>query len=218
MPSFQPWGGQTALNLANTLHEQGYWEKMGVEVIGVDIDAINITEDRQQFRDLMERIGIDQARSRVAKSLLEAKEITQELGGLPVVIRPSFTLGGSGGGIVWTADQFDKKVMRGLELSPVHQVLMEECLFGWKEFELELLRDENDNVIIICSIENVDPMGVHTGDSVTVAPSQTLTDKQFQRMRDAAIRMMRSIGTFAGGCNVQFAFDPKNGPNDRHRD
>ncbi len=202
-------GGQTALNLANTLHEQGYWEKMGVEVIGVDIDAINITEDRQQFRDLMERIGIDQARSRVAKSLLEAKEITQELGGLPVVIRPSFTLGGSGGGIVWTADQFDKKVMRGLELSPVHQVLMEECLFGWKEFELELLRDENDNVIIICSIENVDPMGVHTGDSVTVAPSQTLTDKQFQRMRDAAIRMMRSIGTFAGGCNVQFAFDPK---------
>ncbi len=204
-------GGQTALNLANKLHQQGYWEKMGVDVIGVDIDAINITEDRQQFRDLMEKIGIDQARSRVAKSLLEAKEITQELGGLPVVIRPSFTLGGSGGGIVWSPDEFDKKVMRGLELSPVHEVLIEECLFGWKEFELELLRDANDNVIIICSIENVDPMGVHTGDSLTVAPSQTLTDKQYQRMRDAAIRMMRSIGTFAGGCNVQFATEPKTG-------
>jgi carbamoyl-phosphate synthase large subunit len=204
-------GGQTALNLANKLHEQGYWEKMGVDVIGVDIDAINITEDRQQFRDLMEKIGIDQARSRVAKSLLEAKEITQELGGLPVVIRPSFTLGGSGGGIVWSPDEFDKKVMRGLELSPVHQVLIEECLFGWKEFELELLRDANDNVIIICTIENLDPMGVHTGDSLTVAPSQTLTDKQYQRMRDAAIRMMRSIGTFAGGCNVQFALEPKTG-------
>ncbi len=204
-------GGQTALNLANNLHEQGYWEKMGVDVIGVDIDAINITEDRQQFRDLMEKIGIDQARSRVAKSLLEAKEITQELGGLPVVIRPSFTLGGSGGGIVWSPDEFDKKVMRGLELSPVHQVLIEECLFGWKEFELELLRDANDNVIIICTIENLDPMGVHTGDSLTVAPSQTLTDKQYQRMRDAAIRMMRSIGTFAGGCNVQFALEPKTG-------
>ncbi len=204
-------GGQTALNLANELHQKGYWEKMGVEVIGVDIDAINITEDRQQFRDLMEKIGVDQARSRVAKSLLEAKEITQELGGLPVVIRPSFTLGGSGGGIVWTPEEFDKKVMRGLELSPVHEVLMEECLVGWKEFELELLRDANDNVIIICTIENVDPMGVHTGDSLTVAPSQTLTDKQFQIMRDAAIRMMRSIGTFAGGCNVQFALEPATG-------
>ncbi len=202
-------GGQTALNLANKLHEQGYWEKMGVEVIGVDIDAINITEDRQLFRDLMEKIGIDQARSKAAKSLLEAKEITQDLGGLPVVIRPSFTLGGSGSGIVWTADEFDKKVMRGLEMSPVHEVLMEESLYGWKEFELELLRDSADNVIIICSIENVDPMGVHTGDSLTVAPIQTLTDKQYQLMRDASIRMMRSIGTFAGGCNVQFAIDPK---------
>ncbi len=204
-------GGQTALNLANKLHQQGYWEKMGVEVIGVDIDAINITEDRQQFRDLMERIGVDQARSKVAKSLLEAKEITQDLGGLPVVIRPSFTLGGSGGGIVWAPGEFDKKVMRGLELSPVHEVLLDECLVGWKEYELELLRDKNDNVIIICTIENLDPMGVHTGDSVTVAPSQTLTDKQFQKMRDAAIRMMRSIGTFAGGCNVQFAVEPKTG-------
>jgi carbamoyl-phosphate synthase large subunit len=204
-------GGQTALNLAQTLHKEGYWEKMGVEVIGVDIDAIEITEDRQKFRDLMAEIGIDQGRSRVAKSLLEAKEIAQELGGVPVVIRPSFTLGGSGGGIVWNMDEFDRKVTRGLELSPVHEVLIEECLFGWKEFELELLRDKNDNVIIICSIENLDPMGVHTGDSVTVAPAQTLTDRQYQTMRDAAIHMMRSIGTFAGGCNVQFAMHPGTG-------
>ncbi len=201
-------GGQTALNLADKLHQEGYWEKKGIHVIGVDIDAIHITEDRQLFRDLMERVGLDQAASRTAKSLLEAKEIAQELGGLPVVIRPSFTLGGTGGGIVWRQEDFDRKVMRGLELSPVHQVLIEECLFGWKEYELELLRDANDNVIIICSIENLDPMGVHTGDSVTVAPAQTLTDKQYQRMRDAAIRAMRSIGTFAGGCNIQFAFDP----------
>jgi len=204
-------GGQTALNLAIKLHEKGFWQKQGIEVIGVDIDAINITEDRQAFRDLMEDIGIDQARSRVAKSLLESKEITQDLGGLPVVIRPSFTLGGSGGGIVWSHSEFDRKVARGLELSPVHEVLIEECLFGWKEYELELLRDANDNVIIICSIENVDPMGVHTGDSVTVAPSQTLTDKQYQRMRNAAIKMMRSIGNFAGGCNVQFAVHPGTG-------
>ncbi len=201
-------GGQTALNLAGTLQDEGFWEAHGIEVIGVDIDAIRITEDRQEFRDLMERIGIDQARSRVAKSLLEAKEIAQEIGELPVVIRPSYTLGGSGGGIVWTHEEFDRKVMRGLEMSPVHQVLIEECLFGWKEYELELLRDANDNVIIVCPIENVDPMGVHTGDSVTVAPAQTLTDKQYQWMRDAAIRAMRSIGTFAGGCNIQFAFDP----------
>ncbi len=204
-------GGQTALNLAQKLHEEGYWAKMGVEVIGVDIDAIKITEDRQEFRDLMERIGIDQARSAVAKSLLEAKEITQDLGGIPVVIRPSYTLGGSGGGIVWEADEFDRKVSRGLELSPVHQILIDECLLGWKEYELELLRDKADNVIIICAIENVDPMGVHTGDSVTVAPTQTLTDKQYQTMRDAAIKMMRSIGTFAGGCNVQFAVHPGTG-------
>ncbi|MEL7170063.1 MAG: carbamoyl-phosphate synthase large subunit, partial [Bacteroidota bacterium] len=204
-------GGQTALNLAQKLHEQGYWEEQGIHVIGVDIDAIKITEDRQQFRDLMERIGLDQARSRVAKSLLEAKEIAQELGGTPIVIRPSYTMGGAGGGIVWTPDEFDRKVARGLELSPIHEVLIEECLFGWKEYELELLRDANDNVVIICSIENVDPMGVHTGDSVTVAPQQTLTDKQFQKMRDAALRAMRSIGTFAGGCNIQFAVNPADG-------
>ena len=202
-------GGQTALNLADTLQREGFWKDSGVEVIGVDIDAINITEDRQQFRDLMESIGVDQARSKVARSLLEAKKIAQDLGGLPVVIRPSFTLGGAGGGIVWNASELRRKVTRGLEMSPVHEVLIEECVFGWKEFELELLRDSNDNVIIICTIENVDPMGVHTGDSVTVAPAQTLTDKQYQHMRDTAIKMMRSIGTFAGGCNVQFGVDPK---------
>ena len=204
-------GGQTGLNIADQLHQEGYWAREGIEVIGVDIEAIHITEDRQQFRDLMERIGVDQARSQVAKSLLQAKEVTQALGGLPVVIRPSFTLGGAGGGIIWSPAEFERKVTRGLEISPVHEVLIEESVFGWKEFELELLRDANDNVIIICSIENVDPMGVHTGDSVTVAPAQTLTDKQYQHMRDTAIRMMRSIGTFAGGCNVQFGVNPADG-------
>ncbi len=201
-------GGQTALNLARDLYLEGYWEKEGIKIIGVDMDAVNITEDRQLFRDLMEEIGIEQCRSRTAESLLDAKEIVEELGGLPIVIRPSFTLGGSGGGIVWNHDELEQKVIRGLEMSPVHQVLIEESIVGWKEYELELLRDRNDNVVIICSIENLDPMGVHTGDSVTVAPTQTLTDKQYQRLRDAAIRMMRSIGTFAGGCNVQFAVSP----------
>ncbi|MEX1062596.1 MAG: carbamoyl-phosphate synthase large subunit [Balneolaceae bacterium] len=201
-------GGQTALNLARDLYLENYWEKKGIHIIGVDLDAVNITEDRQLFRNLMEEIGIEQLKSRTAESLLDAKEIVEELGGLPIVIRPSFTLGGTGGGIVWTQDEFERKILRGLELSPVHQVLIEQSIFGWKEFELELLRDVNDNVVIICSIENVDPMGVHTGDSVTVAPSQTLTDKQYQRLRDAAIKMMRSIGTFSGGCNVQFAVDP----------
>ncbi len=208
-------GGQTALNLADQLQQEGYWEKEGIAIIGVDIDAVHTTEDRQAFRDLMETVGIDQARSRVANSLLEAKEIAQDLaeghGFQPVVIRPSFTLGGAGGGIVWSAGEFDHKVSRGLELSPIHEVLIEECLFGWKEYELELLRDAKDNVVIICSIENVDPMGVHTGDSVTVAPQQTLTDQQYQAMRDAAIKAMRSIGTFAGGCNIQFAVDPATG-------
>ena len=208
-------GGQTALNLADTLHQQNYWQDEGIDVIGVDIDAIHITEDRQAFRDLMETIGLDQARSRSAKSLLEAKEVSQELaqgqGFRPVVLRPSFTMGGAGGGIVWKADEFDAMVSRALELSPVHEVLVEECLFGWKEYELELLRDANDNVVIVCSIENLDPMGVHTGDSVTVAPQQTLTDPQYQAMRDAALKAMRSIGTFAGGCNIQFAVDPATG-------
>ncbi|PSQ95115.1 MAG: carbamoyl-phosphate synthase large subunit [Bacteroidetes bacterium SW_9_63_38] len=201
-------GGQTGLNVAQDLKEAEFWEEEGIEIIGVDIDTVQITEDRQKFRDLMEGIGLDQSRSKTAKSLLEAKEITQNLGGIPIVIRPSYTLGGGGGGIVWSADEFESMVTRGLELSPAHQVLIDECLYGWKEYELELLRDPNDNVIIIASIENITPMGVHTGDSITVAPQQTLTDKQFQKMRDAAIKAMNSIGTFAGGCNIQFAFEP----------
>ncbi len=201
-------GGQTGLNLTRNLQQTGYWERHNMQIIGVDIDAVDITEDRQKFRNLMEEIGIPQCRSRAAESLLEAKEITKELGGLPIVIRPSFTMGGAGGGIVWKEDEFERKVGRGLEMSPIHRVLIEESIFGWKEYELELLRDANDNVVIICTVENVDPMGVHTGDSVTVAPSQTLTDKQFQILRDAALKMMRSIGTFAGGCNVQFAVEP----------
>ncbi|MGM0459021.1 MAG: carbamoyl-phosphate synthase large subunit [Bacteroidota bacterium] len=201
-------GGQTALNLARDLQHENYFVDRGIQVIGVNMDAVDITEDRQQFKDLMDRIGIEQCRSRTANSLLDAKEIVEELGGLPIVIRPSFTLGGTGGGIVWKEEEFERKVLRGLEMSPVHQVLIEESIFGWKEYELELLRDKNDNVVIICSIENLDPMGVHTGDSVTVAPTQTLTDKQYQMMRDAAIKMMRSIGDFAGGCNVQFAIEP----------
>lgn len=201
-------GGQTALNLARDLQHEGYWKKNGVKIIGVNMDAVDITEDRQLFRDLMEKIGIEQCKSRTANSLLDAKEIVEELGGLPIVIRPSFTLGGTGGGIVWKEEEFERKVLRGLEMSPVHQVLIEQSIFGWKEFELELLRDKNDNVVIVCPVENLDPMGVHTGDSVTVAPTQTLTDKQYQSLRDAAIKMMRSIGDFAGGCNVQFAVEP----------
>ncbi|PKD43512.1 carbamoyl-phosphate synthase large subunit [Rhodohalobacter barkolensis] len=201
-------GGQTGLNLCRDLEKVNFWKENNIQIIGVDIDAVELTEDRQLFRDKMEEIGIEQCKSRTAQSLLDAKEIKEELGGLPIVIRPSFTMGGAGGGIVWNEDEFERKVLRGLEMSPVHQVLIEESIFGWKEYELELLRDANDNVIIICSIENMDPMGVHTGDSVTVAPTQTLSDKQLQNMRDAAIKMMRSIGTFAGGCNVQFAMEP----------
>ncbi len=201
-------GGQTGLNLTRDLQQENFWTENDIDVIGVNIDAVEITEDRQKFRDLMDDIDIPQCRSRIADSLLEAKEITEELGGLPIVIRPSFTMGGAGGGIVWSEDEFERKVLRGLELSPVHQVLIEESIFGWKEYELELLRDPNDTVVIICTVENIDPMGVHTGDSVTVAPSQTLTDKQFQMLRDAAIKMMNSIGDFAGGCNVQFAVEP----------
>ena len=201
-------GGQTGLNLARDLEKEGFWKEQGIQIIGVDIDAVELTEDRQLFRDRMEEIGIEQCRSRQAYSLLDAKEIKEELGGLPIVIRPSFTMGGTGGGIVWSEEEFDQKVLYGLEMSPVHSVLIEESIFGWKEYELELLRDANDNVVIICSIENMDPMGVHTGDSVTVAPTQTLTDKQLQILRNAAIKMMRSIGTFAGGCNVQFAMEP----------
>ena len=200
-------GGQTALNLCIEAQEQGIWEDHNVEIIGVDIDAINITEDREKFRVLMDQIDIPMAPSRTATSFLEGKEIAQEFG-LPLCIRPSFTLGGSGASIIYEKEHFEKALNRGLHASPIHEVMMDKGLMGWKEYELELLRDKNDNVIIICSIENMDPMGIHTGDSITVAPAMTLSDSTYQRMRDMAIKMMRSIGDFAGGCNVQFAVSP----------
>ena len=197
-------GGQTALNLCIEADEKGIWKDFGVEIIGVDIDAIQITEDREKFRVLLDEIGIPMAPSETAMSFLKGKEIAQRFG-FPLVIRPSFTLGGTGASIVYKKEDFDMLLNRGLEASPIHEVLIDKALLGWKEYELELLRDRNDNVAIICTIENMDPMGIHTGDSITVAPAMTLSDRTFQRMRDMAIKMMRSIGDFAGGCNVQFA-------------
>jgi len=200
-------GGQTALNLCIEADDKGIWKDFDVKIIGVDIEAIKITENRDQFRMLMDEIGVPQAQSSTAASFLKGKEIAQEYG-FPLVIRPSFTLGGSGASIVYDKEDFDNLLQRGLEASPIHEVLIDKALLGWKEFELELLRDKNDNVIIICTIENMDPMGIHTGDSITVAPAMTLSDTAYQRMRDLAIKMMRSIGNFAGGCNVQFAMSP----------
>jgi carbamoyl-phosphate synthase large subunit len=202
-------GGQTALNLCIKCDEMGIWEEYSVRIIGVDINAIEITENREAFRDLMEQIDIPMAPQKTAKSFLEGKEIAQEFG-FPLCIRPSYTLGGSGASILYEPKEFDNLLERGLQLSPIHEVMIDKALLGWKEFELELLRDANDNVVIICSIENFDPMGVHTGDSITVAPAMTLSDTTFQKMRDMAIKMMRSIGNFAGGCNVQFAVSPDN--------
>jgi len=200
-------GGQTALNLAKEAAELGVWEKYNVRMIGVDIAAIDTAEDREKFRQLMIKIGIAVAPSRVANSLLEGKEFAQEIG-FPLVIRPSFTLGGSGGGFVHDKTELEAALDRGLKASPIHEVLVEKAVLGWKEYELELLRDKNDNVAIICTVENLDPMGVHTGDSITVAPAMTLSDTAFQDMRNKAILMMRSLGNFAGGCNVQFALNP----------
>lgn len=200
-------GGQTALNLCLEADEKGIWKDFGVRLIGVDINAINVTEDREQFKQLLQRIGIPAAPAKIATSFLQGKEIAQEFG-FPLVIRPSFTLGGTGAAFVHTKEEFDEKLTYGLEMSPIHEVLIDKALLGWKEYELELLRDKNDNVVIICSIENMDPMGIHTGDSITVAPAMTLSDTTFQKMRDMAILMMRSIGNFAGGCNVQFAVSP----------
>ncbi|MBL7892728.1 MAG: carbamoyl-phosphate synthase large subunit [Bacteroidia bacterium] len=200
-------GGQTALNLAMKCDEMGIWKKYGVRMIGVDIEAIEVTEDRDKFRARMEEIGVGMAPSKIARSFLEGKEIAQDFG-FPLVIRPSFTLGGSGGSVVYEKADFDAALNRGLHTSPIHEVLIDKAVLGWKEFELELLRDKNDNVTIICSIENFDPMGVHTGDSITVAPAMTLSDSTFQKMRTMAIKMMRAIGNFAGGCNVQFAVSP----------
>jgi len=194
-------GGQTALNLCIEADDKGIWKDFNIDIIGVDIAAIHITEDREQFRKLMNKIGIGQAPSTIANSFLKGKEIAQEYG-FPLVIRPSFTLGGFGASIVYKKEDFDELLSRGLEASPIHEVIIDKALLGWKEFELELLRDRNDNVVIICTIENMDPMGIHTGDSITVAPAMTLSDTTFQKMRDMAILMMRSIGDFAGGCNV----------------
>ena len=200
-------GGQTALNLAIDCDAAGIWEKYGVRIIGVDIAAIETTEDREKFRLKMIEIGIGVCKGRTARSFLEGKEIAQETG-FPLVIRPSFTLGGTGGGFVHEAKDFDAALNKGLHASPTHEVLVEQSIMGWKEYELELLRDHIGNVIIICSIENFDPMGIHTGDSITVAPAMTLPDTIYQRMRDTAIKMMNAIGTFAGGCNVQFSLNP----------
>jgi len=201
-------GGQTALNLAKEAEELGIWEKYNVRLIGVDIKAIDKAEDREKFRQWMIQMNIPVAKAKTANSFLEGKEFAQEIG-FPLVIRPSFTLGGTGGGFVHSKDQLDEALNRGLSASPIHEVLVETAVLGWKEFELELLRDMKDNVAIICTVENFDPMGVHTGDSITVAPAMTLSDTAFQLMRNTAIRMMRELGNFAGGCNVQFALNPE---------
>ncbi|CAM4038888.1 carbamoyl-phosphate synthase large subunit [Gillisia hiemivivida] len=200
-------GGQTALNLCIEADEKGIWKDFGVKLIGVDIDAINITEDREKFKQLMGKIGVPVAPAKTVTSYLQGKEVAQEFG-FPLVIRASFTLGGSGAAFVHKAEDFGELLTRGLEASPIHEVLIDKALVGWKEYELELLRDKNDNVVIICSIENMDPMGIHTGDSITVAPAMTLSDVTYQKMRDLAIKMMRNIGEFSGGCNVQFAVSP----------
>ncbi len=200
-------GGQTALNLAKEVEDMGIWEKYGVRLIGVDIKAIDKAEDREKFRQWMIELGVPVATAKTANSFLEGKEFAQQIG-FPLVIRPSFTLGGTGGGFVHDKDDLDDALNRGLQASPIHEVLVEQAVLGWKEFELELLRDANDNVVIICTVENFDPMGVHTGDSITVAPAMTLSDTAFQLMRNTAINMMRDLGNFAGGCNVQFALNP----------
>src|SRR5213082_3182063 len=203
-------GGQTALNLAMDLASAGTLEKYDVELIGASIQAIKVAEDRQLFKDAMREIGLDVPQSGVARSLSEAIELAKTLG-FPLVIRPSFTLGGVGGGIAYNIEEFRDLAERGIELSPVHEILVEESVIGWKEFELEVMRDVADNFVVICSIENIDPMGVHTGDSITVAPALTLTDKEYQRMRDTARRIIRRVGVETGGSNIQFAINPDDG-------
>ena len=201
-------GGQTALNLCKEVDELGIWEKHNVKLIGVDIKAIDKAEDREKFRLWMIEMGIAVCPAKIANSFLEGKEFAQAIG-FPLVLRPSFTLGGTGGGIVFKKEELDEALNRALTASPMHEVLVEKAVLGWKEYELELLRDDNDNVVIICTVENFDPMGVHTGDSITVAPAMTLSDTAYQKMRNTAIRMMRALGNFAGGCNVQFALNPQ---------
>ena len=201
-------GGQTALNLAIEAGKLGVWEKYNIRLIGVDLEAIELAENREAFRQHMIDIGLKVAPSYIANSFLEGKDAAQKIG-YPLVIRPSYTLGGTGGGFVHKAEEFDNALRRGLNMSPTHEVLVEKAVLGWKEFELELLRDANDNVIIICTVENLDPMGIHTGDSITVAPAMTLSDTAYQQMRDEAIQAMRSLGNFAGGCNIQFSQNPE---------
>ncbi|HXU76155.1 MAG TPA: carbamoyl-phosphate synthase large subunit, partial [Methylomirabilota bacterium] len=204
-------GGQTALNTAMALFRRGTLEKYGVEMIGANAAAIERGEDRQVFKDLMIEIGLDVPISGTAHSLDEARQIAERIGRLPLIIRPAFTLGGTGGGIAYNRDEFEEIAKRGVELSPVSEILVEESLLGWKEFEMEVMRDRADNCVIICSIENFDPMGVHTGDSITVAPIQTLTDKEYQIMRDASFAVIRAVGVETGGSNIQFAVNPDNG-------
>jgi carbamoyl-phosphate synthase large subunit len=203
-------GGQTALNTALSVAKNGVLEKYNVQLIGADIAAIEKAEDRQKFKDAMIKIGLDVPKSGVAHTMQDGWEILERVG-LPVIIRPSFTMGGQGGGIAYNREEFEEIVKSGLDASPVSEVLIEESVLGWKEYEMEVVRDKKDNCIIICSIENIDPMGVHTGDSITVAPALTLTDKEYQIMRDASLAVLREIGVETGGSNVQFAIDPKTG-------
>ncbi|HWD19927.1 MAG TPA: carbamoyl-phosphate synthase large subunit [Verrucomicrobiae bacterium] len=204
-------GGQTALNIAMALHKRGTLEKYGVEMIGAKADAIERGENRQIFKDLMLTIGLDVPISGTAHNLEEARSVAEKIGKFPLIIRPAYTLGGTGGGIAYNREEFEPMAKRGIELSPVSEVLIEESLLGWKEFEMEVMRDKADNCVIICSIENFDPMGVHTGDSITVAPIQTLTDKEYQIMRDASFAVIRAVGVETGGSNIQFAVNPDNG-------
>src|SRR5512135_239268 len=204
-------GGQTALNTAMALFRQGILQKYGVEMIGANAKAIERGEDRQVFKDLMLSIGLDVPISGTAHSSEEARRVAEKIGRFPLIIRPAFTLGGTGGGIAYNRVEFDEMARHGLELSPVSEILIEESLLGWKEFEMEVMRDRKDNCVVICSIENFDPMGVHTGDSITVAPIQTLTDKEYQRMRDAAFAVIRAVGVETGGSNIQFAVEPHTG-------
>jgi carbamoyl-phosphate synthase large subunit len=204
-------GGQTALNLACKLYEEGILEEFGVEMIGAKYEAIQKGEDREQFKEAMQKIGLDVARSHIVHTMEEARAAMEDLKHFPVISRPSFTLGGTGGGVAYNWEDFDELIQRGLDASPTHEVMIEECLLGWKEYEMEVMRDHKDQCVVICSIENLDPMGVHTGDSITIAPTMTLTDKEYQLMRDASFACIREVGVETGGSNIQFSVNPDNG-------
>jgi carbamoyl-phosphate synthase large subunit len=204
-------GGQTALNIAVTLAKDGFLDQHGVELIGAKLEAIEKAEDRKLFKEAMTRIGVGVCPSGLAESMEEARAVAEQIGNFPLITRPAYTLGGAGGGIAYNQEEFEALAQRGLDASPVTQILIEQSLLGWKEYELEVMRDLADNVVIICSIENLDPMGIHTGDSITVAPAQTLTDKEYQRLRDASIKIIREIGVETGGSNIQFAVNPETG-------